>query len=307
MKKPVLNKNIAIISSERKKHSKASEEYIHVEFTYPSEKWNGWVPVEYRRTGLLIKTESELFAHLNFVYEQMRPENYKLWLEKQEKFWSEEKRNATTTKEFFDRLAAKSGWLCVDCDLPKNPNWARRIQDLKEFGYTLATNTKHYCENCNSNKTHLILLRIERGGNNGNAYEVWSPRLRKRIIQALGSIDVYENSSSAHCLPDHKFPEIRWDVTTKAENPDDMTDDQIRDKFQLLTNQRNQHKREVCRTCFQTSDRGSIYGIPYYYQGTSKWDPTIPTKGKRAEKGCVGCPWYDIELWRQHLVAKLND
>lgn len=76
--------------------------------------------------------------------------------------------------------------------------------------------------------------------------------LRKRIIKVLGSIDVYEDTFSPHCLPDHKFSEIRWDDETKGENPDAMADEEIRQKFQLLTNQRNQQKREVCRTCFQT-------------------------------------------------------
>ena len=140
----------------------------------------------------------------------------------------------------------------------------------------------------------------------GNGYETWTQDLRKRIISVLGSIDVYENTFSPHCLPDHKFSEIRWDDETKAENPDDMTDDEIKQKFQLLTNQRNQQKREVCRTCFQTGKRGTIYGIPYYYAGGSDWDPSIPAKGKDAERGCIGCPWYDIEEWRKHLLEELT-
>ena len=85
-----------------------------------------------------------------------------------------------------------------------------------------------------------------------------------------------------------------------------MTDEEIRQKFQLLTNQRNQQKREVCRTCFQTGKRGSLFGIPYYYEGTENWDTSIPQKGKEAEKGCIGCPWYDIQEWRRHLINDLK-
>jgi len=303
-----LNSNIHIVEEERKKHSKASEEYIHVEFVYKDETWDGWVPVEYRRTGVSIKEDQKerLVAYLNKVYEQMNPVNHAEWMKKQEKFWAEEKPNATTTKPFFDSLA-KGGWQCVECTLPKNPNWARRIQDLKEFGYTIATDTKRFCPKCNANKTHLILLPIERGSVEGNGYETWSPALRKRIIKVLGGIDVYENAYNAHCLPDHKFSEIRWDENTKATNPDDMTDEEIRAKFQLLTNQRNQQKREVCRTCFQTGKRGTIYGIPYFYEGDEDWDSTIPEKGKDAEKGCVGCPWYDIAEWRKRLIESLTE
>ena len=81
----------------------------------------------------------------------------------------------------------------------------------------------------------------------------------------------------------------------------DMTDTEIVRKFQLLDNQRNQQKREVCRKCFQQGIRGTIYGIKYFYQGNEKWDSKIPAKGKAAEKGCIGCPWYDIEYWRAML------
>lgn len=301
-----LNNNIRIFKTQRKKHSKASEEYIHVEFHYPKVTWDGWVPVEYRQTGVSISEDDVdgLTSYLNAVYEQMNPANFDVWLKKQELFWREEKPKAYTTKAFFDSLV-KGGWQCVECTLPKNPNWARRIQDLKEFGYTIATDTKRYCPNCGGNKTHLILLPIERGTISGNGYETWSTALRKRIIRVLGSIDVYEGTFSAHCLPDHKFSEIRWDNSTKGENPDTMTDEEIKAKFQLLTNQRNQQKREVCRTCFQTGKRGVIYGIPFYYKGDESWDISIPLKGNDAEKGCIGCPWYDIAEWKKQLISKL--
>ncbi len=300
-----LNENIKIISTTRKTHSKASEEYIHVNFTYSNSVWDGWVPVEYRRTGLSISTHDELIEHLNSVYILMDPSKFNDWLTTENKFWSEEKANAATTKEFFDSLV-KGDWQCTACTLPKNPNWARRIQDLKEFGYTLATDTKRYCPHCDSNKTHLILLPIPRCHNSGNGYEIWSPALRKRIIEVLNGVDVYEDKKNPHCLPDHKFSEIRWDENTKDVNPDDMTDDEIRQKFQLLSNQRNQQKREVCRTCFQTNVRGTIFGIPFFHVGTSTWDSSINRTGKDAEKGCLGCPWYDIEEWRKQLKSALN-
>ena len=73
-----------------------------------------------------------------------------------------------------------------------------------------------------------------------------------------------------------------------------------------MSNQRNQQKREVCRNCYQTGKRGIIYGIPFFYEGTEEWDQTIPKKGKDAEKGCIGCAWYDIERWRKALLEKLT-
>ena len=51
----------------------------------------------------------------------------------------------------------------------------------------------------------------------------------------------------------------------------------------------------------------SIYGIDFYYEGGPIWESSIPRKGKAAEQGCIGCPWYDIERWRRELKKKLEE
>jgi len=289
-------KNIVILG--KREHSKASEVYLDVIFDYPESKskWKGSVPIEYRRTGIHAKTDEEIAQVLKAAYDAMRPENKEKWLKEQEAFWA--KSNKKVTQGFFDGLK-DSKWKCVYCQLPKNPNWARRTQDIKEFGYTIATNTKMFCENCKGNTTHLILLRLPRGMETG--YETWSPKLRARIIKVLGSIDAYENVKRTSLLPDHKFPEIRWDKDTREENPEHMSDSEIRRKFQLLSNQRNQQKREVCRTCFQTGKRGTPFGIGFFYKGDENWSEKVPKKGKKAEEGCIGCGWYDLSEWRRGL------
>lgn len=270
-----LNQGITLLQNSAIVNSKASETYVSVRFTYDVQTWEGYVPIEYRRTGTDISFDDKdtLYEYLNKVYEDMNPNKLDAWRKEQADFWKT-KPNANTTKEFFDKLA-EGGWKCGVCEMPRNPNPQRRIQDLKEFGYTIATDLAHYCPNCKRNTSQRLLLTIPRGGNKGNGYETWSPALRKRIIQALNSYDVYECVTTPHCLPDHKFSEIRWDDETKAENSDSMTDEEIKQKFQLMTNQRNQQKREVCRTCFQTGKRGIAYGIPYFYEGTDKWDSSI--------------------------------
>lgn len=301
-----LNRNITIIGDKPIINSKASEKYVSVKFKYDNVIWDGFVPIEYRRTGTNIdfNDKSSLYNYLNIVYLQMQPKNLKAWKSEQDNFWKT-KKNATTTKEFFDKLA-EGGWKCGECDMPRNSNPQRRIQDLKDFGYVIATDLNRYCTHCHKKTSQRILLPVPRFCNDGNGYETWSPVLRKRIISLLKNIDVYEDVVSQHCLPDHKFPEIRWDSETKSENFDTMTDTEIKNKFQLMTNQRNQQKREICRKCFQTGIRGKIFGIPYFYHGTEHWDNNIPQKGKNAEKGCIGCPWYDIEEWRKHLINIIN-
>lgn len=297
-----LNSNIMLYNEPRYANTKASEEYIHVKFNYPDVQkiWDGWIPVEYRRTGVSIpiSARKELEEHLNQIYAEMHPSNYRKWLEEQDNYWNATR--SVDTKRIFNIL--KDGrWHCRNCDI-SNPNFARRIQDIKELGYTIATQINYHCPICGNNRsTRLLLLPIHRVQLAGNGYETWSKSLRERIIRVLGGIDVYENTPNRNCLPDHKFSEIRWDNDTKAENPETMTDQEIREKFQLLSNQRNQQKREVCRYCFQTGKRGTIYGIQYFYDGNDMWDSKIPSKGKAAERGCIGCPWYDIALWRDKL------
>ena len=302
-----LNKNITLFNG-RTVNTKASEQYVHVKFVYPdvNKEWDGWIPVEYRRTGVSIASDDieSLEQHLNSIYEQMHPSNYSSWKETQDKLW--EATRSVETKDIF-YILSDGKWHCRNCDI-SNPNFARRTQDLKEMGYTLATHVNYRCPVCGNNRsTRLILLPINRVELAGNGYETWSQALRTRIIRVLGGIDVYENTQNQHCLPDHKFSEIRWAHDTKAENPDSMTDEEIRNKFQLLSNQRNQQKREVCRNCFQTGERGIIFGIPYFYEGDSKWDLSIPQKGKDAEKGCIGCAWYDIETWRKMVIKRLME
>ena len=63
-----------------------------------------------------------------------------------------------------------------------------------------------------------------------------------------------------------------------------MSDEEIRKKFQLMDNQRNQQKREVRRRIFQTGKREGIFGINYFYKGGGEWGFKIPKLGKESEK-----------------------
>ncbi|MBK2257658.1 MULTISPECIES: restriction endonuclease [Francisella] len=293
-----------ITRKEIRYHSKASEKYIDVEFNYDNLNFNISIPIEYRRTGTSIE-DNEIDEYLDKIYKEISPENIKKWKIEQINFWNT-KPKAKTTKAFFDILSKEVRWFCVSCELPENPNWARRIQDLKEFGYTISTRTNTNCQKCKKKTTQLCLIPIRKGGVTG--YETWSPKLRDKIIKTLKVYDSYEAKTvkKEGLLPDHKFPEIRWDSITKRECLEKLTDKDIKRDFQLLSNQRNLQKREVCRNCFQTNIRGNIFGIKFFYKGDENWDPNIPKIGKEAENGCIGCPWYDIEEWRKSIETKLK-
>ena len=246
-----------------------------------------------RRAGLDIKTEEKLAEYLVSIKPYFKKKAMEEWKEKETKrglisgaVTSQFFRVLLSFKEEFERF-------------PANPNPARRIQDIKDAGYTVASVPRPNGQ-LGNNRILLPLPLVTEIG-----YETFTPQFKARVIRLLKEINAFEakRTSKKALIPDHKFSEIRWDNATKAENSMDMTDEEIIRKFQLLDNQRNQQKREICRRCFQEGKRGSIYGINFYYKGTSKWDSNIPTIGKEAEAGCEGCPWYDIELWRK----KLND
>lgn len=298
--------NIEIINEYLKGHgiyvsnlvsnTKASEEYAEVTFKWRDEKdWKGYIPYQYRRTGLEISDEKSLADYIVSIKHFFTKKESNRWIKEQLRFWKTEKKGADVTFPFFKAMINLE-WTSK---FPANNNPQRRIQDIKELGYTIATRFV-------GRNTERILLPLPRGQNRG--YETFTPQFKSRVIRLLKGINAFEakETNSAALIPDHKFSEIRWDETTKSDNTMDMTDEEIIAKFQLLDNQRNLQKREICRNCYQTDNRGKIYGINYYYNGTEKWDKTIPTKGKNAEKGCIGCPWYDIQKWRDELNKKIQ-
>ena len=277
-------------------NNKASEKYVRTRFVQEDGfAWNTVVPFYIRRSGLFIETEQEIAEYLISIKPYFKKKEMAAWKKRERTKWLAN--NADVTKEFFFVLLSFK----EETEFPINDNPARRIQDIKEAGYTLAS-----IPNAIGRKTSRILLPIPL--NTAMGYETFTSQFKARVIRLLGGINAYEAkpTTAKGLIPDHKFSEVRWDEDTKGENPMTMTDDEIIQKFQLLDNQRNQQKREVCRKCFQDGKRGVIYGIPFFYEGGEIWDSTIPTTGKAAEKGCEGCAWYDIEMWRKKLIERLK-
>lgn len=273
-------------------NNKASETYVRTTFIQNDGfKWDTVVPYVDRRAGLNISTEEKLADYLISLKPYFRKDAMEQWKQK------ELKRGlirGSVTPSFFNILLSFKEEFER---FPMNPNSARRIQDIKDAGYTLASVPRS-----NGLKGYnRILLPIPLHTEMG--YETFTPQFKARVIRLLNERNAFEARKTAKktLIPDHKFSEIRWDEETKAKNSMEMTDAEIVQKFQLLDNQRNQQKREICRHCFQKGKRGTIYGIEYFYEGDENWDPNIPQVGKEAEEGCIGCPWYDIETWRKML------
>jgi hypothetical protein len=232
------------------------------------------------------------------MYEHLTHDKIENWRLRAQKFWENSK--SPVTKPIFDKLAENFSWHTYG-ELPKTSNPARRLQDLKEAGFTIGTRKR-------AGSRDLEFMLVPRPLIGSTGYEYWSGALRTRIVRVLKGFDAFEGKpgNPKHLLPDHKFSEIRWDRDTRRDSLEHLTDHEIKSDFQLITNQRNQQKREVCRRCLDTGERGSPFGIDYFYSGTKKWPEDIPTSGKEAEAGCVGCGWYDLNQWRISLQKRVD-
>ena len=115
-------------------NNKASETYVRTTFIQDNGfKWDTVVPYVDRRAGLNIQTEQELADYLVSIKPYFRKETMESW-KKQEL-----KRGligGSVTPLFFNVLLSFKEEFER---FPVNPNSARRIQDIKDAGYTLAS------------------------------------------------------------------------------------------------------------------------------------------------------------------------
>lgn len=131
-------------------------------------------------------------------------------------------------------------------------------------------------------------------------------KLQEQIFECYDYTDsIEQRKREAHELViDHRFPMERWGAP-EEKNPNDMTEDVIKQKFQLLkkdsSGNHNLLKSRACEHCIATGNRGYPLGIKFYYDGNEKWPKDCPKTGPEAERGCIGCGWYDFETWRSEL------
>lgn len=274
-------------------HTKASERYVVILVDSDGGTREWCVPYFYRRTNLFIDTKEDLSDYIRLRLPKLCAASVKAYKEKTIKTAKTViGRASDVTWPIFRKLLDSCGEWVWNKEFDGNSNPQRRIQAIKEFGYTLATKME-------GRKTYHQLLPFDRVV--APTYETIAPRVRKMIFKALGGVDAFSGGAAAlSVLPDHKFPEIRWEASTPESN-ECLTESEIRDKFQLIPERVNQMKREVCRKCFQTGRRGKLLGIDFFYHKGDKWPDGVPPVGAAARVGCVGCFWYDMAEWRKRL------
>ncbi|WP_281980723.1 hypothetical protein [Tenacibaculum mesophilum] len=286
---------------------KTSDVYQEVEFKYidVNYTWYGLLPKSLRKQGLDL-TDEEYEESIEKNYKILHPKNKNSWIEESDKNWNKKSKASQT---YLVLKALYSGeWECRVCGpVPKvNPQPAARIATLKVKGYIIGSKRRN-CGNCAKKTMHDILImlpRVKSKFEDGN--ELRSPisdKLKERIKVLLGKKEICFNikRSSVELIIDHKFPSQRWN-TKESANPDTMSEENIKKKFQLLSNQTNMWKSRFCDRCVKEGKRGEFMGIKWYYAGNENWEKEFAD-----ESGCHGCPWYDIEKWKNELAKRLDN
>ena len=286
--------------------SKTSDKFHEVKFEYEKgQTWIGCVPHFYKELSLEMTFE-EISSNLKKWYIELRYENRPNLVKQAIAKWGTPSPQQTETgKVFLKLLEGKCEWVCRTCGTGKiNDQPAARIRDIKKKGYIIATKTRE-CPTCKIKTYQDILVLITVNAKKRQQFrQPIDAATKSRIISSLNYRDAaFDVTRTAQeFVIDHKFPSQRWD-RLESKNHSGMTDSEITNKFQLLTNQTNMLKSRFCDDCVKTGNRGTFMGISWYYSGDNKWQGT--TMGN--ELGCKGCPWYDIAAWRQQLDIELKN
>ena len=173
------------------------------------------------------------------------------------------------------------------------------FREIKKRGYEFEEISpgrwaeSQYCHVCMQETTHYKLL-------NGTPTLTKQTRLgidaktRKRILKLFDNRDAFTGGSiSSVAEIDHKVPWTRLDKDIDAKN---LSDDEIKIHFQLLTREHNLLKDRACSHCKLHNERPPFLGILFWYAGNSQYFGT-----------CEGCGWYDGVKWRNELNKQISN
>ncbi|MBO4858920.1 MAG: hypothetical protein J5527_10450 [Treponema sp.] len=265
-------------------------------FTYEEGKKEAFFPIQLGRYGEnfdTIKNEfdftPEFETYLEKIYEDLKPSNVEKWRKRVSEMYN----NQTKKSELFNNLFKHiNNRVPISKSLPGNSNPQKPLQYLREDGLCIIT------ERDGTPSYRLIEGIITKGFES----ETIPPKLKKKVLDVFYHIDAVSGTKASEkiLIAEHKFPEERWG--DRKSNPDvNLSDSEIKEKFQLFTDQFNKIKREACKKCVATGIRQSPFGINFFYQGDEKWNCSVE-KGPKAEEGCIGCGWYDMVKWKEELI-----
>ena len=212
------------------------------------------------------------------------------------------KKGSTQYQDF--ELMSDLKWHCTKCELKSGQ--AKTWQEWRqEKGIQIAQDEQGhryktmFCDNCGFNTIHRKLLSTEILDTGLKARTTMPKVLSDRIKKVYNCIDEYSlRTEPTNKLEiDHRIPQVRW-ASDEDKNSTTMTEEQIKNKFMLLTRENNLLKSRICEHCVKTGKRGKGYKvIEFWYEGCENYDPKI---------GCKGCFWYNPSEWRFGLNKVLK-
>ena len=208
--------------------------------------------------------------------------------------------NEGTKLEKIFTILSDCNWHCGKHELPGTQP-AKAIQIIRQNGFDVINKTM-YCEVCKDKTIHRKLTSST--PLKGSFTRLPLPqKLLSRVHSVYENIEAItmRKMISKQLEVDHRFPQVRWNKDEVFDK--NMSDEELKNKFQLLTREHNLWKSRYCENCFKTNKRGTFIGIQYFAEGGQEWDSTIPPND---ESGCRGCFWYDPNFWRDSLNKKLN-
>lgn len=150
-----------------------------------------------------------------------------------------------------------------------------------------------YCNVCKGYTTHYKLKQLEPILTRKERLLI-DKDTRRRILNIFDNKDAFTGGSiSSVAEIDHKVPWTRLDKDIDAKK---LTDDQIKEHFQLLTREHNLLKDRACKKCKNENIRPPFLGIPFWYNGNNTYSGS-----------CEGCGWFDSARWREEVTKILID
>lgn len=195
-------------------------------------------------------------------------------------------------------------WHCSKCDF-NSTQPARNFKNIRDAWFEMEKEWKNYekqmfCEKCWRNRWHRKLKSLIQISN--SIFRSTMPESFKKRVKDLYN---WEEAFFLRKLPydllevDHKFPQVRW--SKNEENLNNLTDQQIKDKFLLLTRSNNLWKSRICENCVRNFKRG-LWEKDLFYNWNEKW----AWININDEKWCVWCFFYDPYKWREKLNKKIT-
>lgn len=214
----------------------------------------------------------------------------------------EQKTKKQEMLDFYLNNIGKWGCAICSCKALKSSQTAALNRELRNEGYEfeeIEENSNQWakkmnCVECGTTTSHYKLLSpLPNPAKNKHRINI-PPKLRKHIIEIFNKRDAFTGASiSSNPEVDHKIP---WTRLEKDYDVKSMTDEELRNSFQLLTREHNLLKDRMCDKCKKTNIRPPFIGMSFWYEGNEKYLGT-----------CVGCGWFDGVKWRLEANKKLCD